>query len=214
MAASACRPRSTPRSRGRRRALFHQQGLRPPALAHLAALLTTSTVLGILYASTRTRSRSSRRCPRRAWARSSPRCSSRPSSVLIAAHRGDPADGIVKKNAIMNARLRPRRRCATTARAEGGDPRGLPAALPPDHDDHDGGALARSRWRSASAMRGTARPIASPSGGLLVSQLLTSTHAGGVPDARSRAATHPTNVRRSSHSGLQRTKAFIADERR
>ena len=49
--------------------------------------------------------------------------------------------GIVKKNGIMMVDF------AITAEREqrpaprGGDPQGLPAALPPDHDDHDGGLL-------------------------------------------------------------------------
>ena len=60
--------------------------------------------------------------------------------------------GIVKKNAIMMIDF------ALEARAQGrqvaarGDLPGLPAALPADHDDHDGGAARRRcRWRWAPA---------------------------------------------------------------
>ena len=52
----------------------------------------------------------------------------------------------------------------------------MPAALPADHDDHDGGA-ARRRCRSRSA-RGTGSELRRPLGitivgGLLISQMLT-----------------------------------------
>ena len=60
--------------------------------------------------------------------------------------------GIVKKNAIMmiDFALAAERDGAQAPR--GGDLRGLPAAVPPDHDDHDGGAARRRcRWRSAPA---------------------------------------------------------------
>ena len=43
--------------------------------------------------------------------------------------------GIVKKNAIMMIDFALVRQRAGRGTA-GGDPRGLPAALPPDHDDH------------------------------------------------------------------------------
>ena len=73
--------------------------------------------------------------------------------------------GIVKKNAIMmidfalEAERRPGQEPAR------GHPRGLPAALPADHDDDLGGAVRRRcRWRSAAApARSCAARSASPS---------------------------------------------------
>ena len=61
--------------------------------------------------------------------------------------------GLVKKNGIMMVDF------AVEAQRHGqdadrGDPRGLPRALPADHDDDDGGAgraRCRSRWGSAPA---------------------------------------------------------------
>ena len=61
--------------------------------------------------------------------------------------------GVVKKNAIMMIDF------AIDAQQEGKsasrrDLAGLPAAVPPDHDDHGGGAVrhaARSRWDTAKA---------------------------------------------------------------
>ena len=60
--------------------------------------------------------------------------------------------GIVKKNAIMmiDFALEAERKRRQVRR--GRDLPGLPAALSPDHDDHDGGAAGRRcRWRSAPA---------------------------------------------------------------
>ncbi len=84
--------------------------------------------------------------------------------------------GIVKKNAIMMidvALVRQREEGASRLR---GDPRGVPAALPPDHDDD----ARRDRWarcRSRSAPAPSAelrQPLGvAVVGGLVVSQLLT-----------------------------------------
>ena len=51
--------------------------------------------------------------------------------------------GIVKKNAHHDGRLRARRRARRGQVAARGDLSGLPAALPADHDDDDGGDLRR-----------------------------------------------------------------------
>ena len=68
--------------------------------------------------------------------------------------------GIVKKNGIMLVDFAIQREREGVG-AEDGDPRGLPAALPADPDDHDGGdprrlradVLARRRLRAAPAAR-------------------------------------------------------------
>ena len=83
--------------------------------------------------------------------------------------------GIVKKNAIMmiDFALEAQRNEGKTPR--GRDLRGLPGALPADHDDDDGRADGqRCRSRSASAPAAIA-PAARPGGGRrpVVSQLLT-----------------------------------------
>ena len=82
--------------------------------------------------------------------------------------------GIVKKNAIMMIDF------ALDAAARGqarrrGDLPGLPAALPPDHDDDDGRAHGHAAHRArASARAPSAPPLGlAVVGGLLVSQLLT-----------------------------------------
>ena len=82
--------------------------------------------------------------------------------------------GIVKKNAIMmiDFALEAER---DEGMSRGGDLRGLPAALPPDHDDHDGallGGLPLALGHGAgSELR---RPLGiAIVGGLLVSQVLT-----------------------------------------
>ena len=76
--------------------------------------------------------------------------------------------GIVKKNAIMMIDFAIERR-RVGARRRGRDPRGLPAALPPDHDDDIRGDLRhvadrarhRRRRRAATAARhrGGGRPV-------------------------------------------------------
>ena len=83
--------------------------------------------------------------------------------------------GIVKKNGIMMvdfAIAAERERGLDAARR---DPRGLPAALPADHDDDDGGA---ARRRAADAGHGTGSELRQPLGyamvgGLILSQALT-----------------------------------------
>ena len=83
--------------------------------------------------------------------------------------------GIVKKNGIMMVDF------AIQAEREQGmtpgrvDPPGLPAALPPDHDDHHGGAARRP---AADARNGTGSELRQPLGytmvgGLVLSQVLT-----------------------------------------
>ena len=70
--------------------------------------------------------------------------------------------GIVKKNGIMLVDFAIKREREGETRG-GRDPRGLPAALPPDPDDHDGGAarrlradvLARRRARSCASRSAT-----------------------------------------------------------
>ena len=70
--------------------------------------------------------------------------------------------GIVKKNAIMQIdfALEAERGGMT---AEGGDLPGLPDPLPPDHDDHDGGAAGRgadrARLRRGRRSAAAARPV-------------------------------------------------------
>jgi HAE1 family hydrophobic/amphiphilic exporter-1 len=82
--------------------------------------------------------------------------------------------GIVKKNAIMMidfALDRQRKEGAGGA----GDFRSLPGALPPDHDDHHGGAggYAADRHRLGRRRRGQAPLGLAVVGGLLLSQFLT-----------------------------------------
>ena len=84
--------------------------------------------------------------------------------------------GIVKKNAIMMIDFaldaeRTRELCHARR-----DLRGLPAALPPDHDDDDGGDAGRAcRWRSAraTAPRCAGRSASPSSAACIVSQMLT-----------------------------------------
>ena len=83
--------------------------------------------------------------------------------------------GIVKKNAIMMIDFALAGRAARGQEPAGGDPRGLPVALPPDHDDDLCGvvrrAADRARQGAGSELR---RPLGiAIVGGLLVSQWLT-----------------------------------------
>ena len=65
--------------------------------------------------------------------------------------------GIVKKNAIMMIDFALERQRTSDATAEPGDLRGLPAALPADHDDHHGGDHGRAADRRGLRRRlGTA----------------------------------------------------------
>ena len=60
--------------------------------------------------------------------------------------------GIVKKNGIMLVDFAISARARAPSAAARGDPRGLPAALPADPDDHRrGDARPACRWRSATA---------------------------------------------------------------
>ena len=96
--------------------------------------------------------------------------------------------GIVKKNAIMmiDFALEAERERGQVARR--GDLPGLPAALPADHDDHDGGAARRRcRWRSA---RASGAELRRPLGITIVGGLICQPaphalhHAGHLPRLR------------------------------
>ena len=81
--------------------------------------------------------------------------------------------GIVKKNGIMLVDF------AITREREGlapggGDPRGLPVAVPPDHDDHDGDAAERPAADAGLRLRLRAAPAA---------RLCHGGRAGAEPDA-------------------------------
>ena len=83
--------------------------------------------------------------------------------------------GIVKKNAIMMIDFALDAERARGLAPERGDLRGLPAALPADHDDHHGGA---ARRRAARPRLGDGAELRRPLGiaivgGLIVSQMLT-----------------------------------------
>ena len=67
--------------------------------------------------------------------------------------------GIVKKNAIMMVDFAIEAERTRGVHAAGRDPRGLPAALPSDHDDHHGGA-ARRAAAGAGARRGIGTALA------------------------------------------------------
>jgi hypothetical protein len=81
--------------------------------------------------------------------------------------------GIVKKNGIMLVDFA----IAASGRhvAGGGHPRGLPAAVPADHDDHDGDAARRPAADARPRLRiGAAAALGyAMVGGLTMSQLLT-----------------------------------------
>ena len=87
--------------------------------------------------------------------------------------------GIVKKNAIIDDRLRPRGRAQRRRRSpEDAIYEAVPAALPADHDDDDGGALRRAAAGArpaASAPSSAVRSGISIVGGLVFSQMLTPT---------------------------------------
>jgi HAE1 family hydrophobic/amphiphilic exporter-1 len=82
--------------------------------------------------------------------------------------------GIVKKNAIMmiDFALDAQRNQGMRRR---GHPRGLHPALPPDHDDHHGGADGRLADRAGPGRRRRAAPAAGPGRGgrLIFSQVIT-----------------------------------------
>ena len=94
-------------------------------------------------------------------------------------HRADrhhPADRHRQEERDHDDRLRARGRARPRQEPAGGDPRGLPAALPADHDDDlRGDRSAACRWRSATgAGSELRRPLGiAIVGGLLVSQWLT-----------------------------------------
>jgi hypothetical protein len=119
--------------------------------------------------------------------------------------------GIVKKNAIMmiDFALDAQR---NQGMAPEGDPRGLHPALPPDHDDHHGGADGRLADRAGPGRRRRAAPAAGPGrGGRL--DLLASDHAvhhpGDLPVARQVQRHRPDagrrHRRRQGHPGRRTT---------
>ena len=73
--------------------------------------------------------------------------------------------GIVKKNAIMMIDFALEAQRKDGMAAERGDLRGLPGALPPDHDDHDGGADGHAADRARLRRRRRGAPAARPRGG-------------------------------------------------
>ena len=92
--------------------------------------------------------------------------------------------GIVKKNAIMmiDFALDAQRHRGMAPAA--GDPRGLHAALPADHDDHAGGADGRAADRARPRRRRRAAPAARPGGGRRAGLLAGDHalhHAGDLP---------------------------------
>ena len=104
------------------------------------------------------------------------RSSYRPGFQRDLADRHRPADRHREEERHHDDRFRAGRGTQGRQAARGGDLPGLPAALPPHHDDHDGGAARRAcRWRS---VRGTGSELRRPLGitmigGLLISQMLT-----------------------------------------
>ena len=83
--------------------------------------------------------------------------------------------GIVKKNAIMMIDFAIEAQRKRRQAAGRGDLRGVPRALPPDHDDHDGGADGHPADRAGLGAGAEARrPLGlAVVGGLVVSQFLT-----------------------------------------
>ena len=104
---------------------------------------------------TSTRSRSSRRCRRPASARCWRCCCSARDLERHRADRHHPADRHREEERDHDDRLRARGRARRGHEPARGDLRGLPAALPADHDDHDG----RAARRAAAG----ARPAPAPS---------------------------------------------------
>ncbi len=142
----------------------------------LAALSPSTSCSACSTRATCIRSRSCRRCRRPASARCSRCMLFRTEFTIIAFIGVILLIGIVKKNAIMMidfALEAERARGLVHARC---DLRGLPAALPADHDDDDGRDARRA---AAGAGRGRRRRDAAPARhrdrrrALLVSQLLT-----------------------------------------
>ena len=83
--------------------------------------------------------------------------------------------GIVEKNAIMQIDFALEAERQHGSRAARGDLRRLPDPLPPDHDDHDGGAAGRGadRARLRRRRRSAAAAGLVVVGGLMFSQLVT-----------------------------------------
>ncbi len=131
----------------------------------VAALSPSTSCSACSTRATSTRSRSSRRCPRPASARCSRCCSFRTEFSIIALIGIILLIGIVKKNAIMMIDFAIEAERERGAHAGGGDPQGVPAALPAHHDDDAGGAPRRAaaRARPRRGRRAAAGRSASPS---------------------------------------------------
>ena len=156
-------------------ALAFQKALDSQLLLILAAIVTVYIVLGVLYES---------------YIHPITILSTLPSAgigALLALmigrrrpqrhrhHRHRAADRHRQEERDHDDRLRARRRTQRGQGAAGGDPPGLPAALPADPDDHHGGPARRA---AADAGHGTGSELRHPLGltivgGLIVSQVLT-----------------------------------------
>ena len=110
-------------------------------------------------------------------------CCSRPSSAIIALIGVILLIGIVKKNAIMMIDFALDAERAHGMRAARRDLRGLPAALPADHDDDDGGAARRA---AARARHGDGAELRQPLGIAIVGGLSSRSSS---PSTRRRSST-------------------------
>ena len=154
-------PASDPRQLPGHRAQAFQASLANQPLLILAALVAVYIVLGILYES---------------YIHPLTILSTLPSAgvgALLALllfehraqrHRADrhhPADRHREEERDHDDRLRARRPSAREGKSpRGGDLRGVPAALPADHDDDDGGAARRAAARARHRRRRRAAPAA------------------------------------------------------
>ena len=144
-------PAEHPRRRSRARRRRSSASLANEPLLILAALVTVYIVLGVLYES---------------YIHPITILSTLPSAgvgALLAlmicgtdlerhrAHRHHPADRHREEERDHDDRLRARGRARGGQAAARGDLPGLPAALPADHDDHDGGAARRPAARARHA---------------------------------------------------------------
>ena len=157
-ASSACRPRFTASFQGTAQAF--QASLANQPLLILAALVTVYIVLGMLYES---------------YIHPITILSTLPSAgvgallaLLLCRHELNVIAligiilliGIVKKNAIMMIDFAHRAERSEGKPPRGRDLRGLPAALPADHDDDDGGAARRAAAGARHRHRLGAAPAA------------------------------------------------------
>ena len=173
-ARSACRPASAAASQGTAQAF--QASLANEPLLILAALVAVYIVLGMLYESYIHPLTILSTLPSAGVGALLALLLCRTDLSVIALDRHHPADRHREEERDHDDRLRARGRAHGGQAPGGGDLRGLPAALPADHDDDDGGAARRAcRWRSGT---GTGSELRRPLGiaivgGLIVSQLLT-----------------------------------------